>query len=237
MEDLAPGFDKLTTNAVDGAVKQAQRQELEKRADQSIELKKIKDTKDPKPKSIKVMKEGLAMAKDVQAEMVKRDKDLNKRKEKARIKCTKFKTHALFKEQLKLIALPPAGASCEEWEACLETIKAELGSQKAVETLWEYMAWLCGGLEGLSKAYPELFGGLNLSNPHSLEAVMRDPRVHKKLESEATELSILYDEWLSSRAEMRFLKGIAAVCKDIAMANAIAANQKVSAEELGRKKQ
>lgn len=236
MEDLAPGFDKLTTNAVDGAVKHAQRQELEKRADQSIELKKIKDTKDPKPKSIKTMKEGLAMAKDVQAEMVKRDKDLNKRKEKARIKCTKFKTHALFKEQLKLIALPPAGASCEEWEACLESIKAELGSQKAVETLWEYMAWLCGGLEGLSKAYPEMFGGLNLSNPHSLEAVMRDPRVHKKLESEATELSILYDEWLSSRAEMRFLKGIAAACKEVAMANAIASNQKVSAEELGRKK-
>lgn len=237
MEDLAPGFEKLTTNAVDSAVKTAHREDLEKRADESIQLKKIKDAKDPKPKSIKTMKEGLAMAKDVQQEMVKRDKDLNKRKEKARRKCTKFKNHPLFKDTLKLIALPAVASGCEEWEACLETIKTELGSQKAVETLWEYMAWLCGGLEGLSRAYPEVFGGINLSSPVSIEALMRDKRVQAKLEAEATELSILYDEWLTSRAEMRFIKGIAAIAKDVAMANAGAANAKVSSEELGRKKQ
>jgi hypothetical protein len=235
MEELAPGFDKLTTGAIDGAVKQAQRQDLEKRADESIQLKKIKETKDPKPKSIKTMKEGLAMAKDVQGEMVKRDKDLNARKEKARRKCTKFKNHPLFQAQLKLVGLPPVAASCEEWEACLETIKTELGSQKAVENLWDYMAWICGGLEGLSKAYPDIFGGVNLSNPISLGNVMKDPQVHKRMEQEAAELAILYDEWLSSRAEARFVKGMLAVVKDVAMLNAQHSNARVSAEELGRK--
>lgn len=236
MEDLAPGFDKLTTNAVDSAVKSAQREKLEDRADESIQLKRIKEQKDPKPKSIKTMKEGLAMARDIQSDMLKRDKDLNKRKEKARRRCAKFKNHVLFKEQLKLIALPPVSASCEEWEATLESIKSELGSQKAVENLWNYMAWLCGGLEGLSKTYPEMFGGLNLTNPVSLQALMKDPRVHKKLEAEAAELSILYDDWLTSRAEMRFINGLLEVAKDVAFHNAQAANAQVGAEELGRKK-
>lgn len=234
MEELAPGFDQLTTKAVDGAQRMAQRSNLEQRANESIELKKIKEAKDPKSASIKQMKQNFDMAREVQADFAKKDKDLQKRKEKARRKCTKFKLHPLFKDSLKLIALPPVGGSCEEWEACLETIKTELGSFKAIETLWEYMAWICGGIEGLSRAYPEIFGNINLSKPYSLEQLMRDPRVHKKLEQEATELSILYDEWLTSRAEMRFVKGLAVVVKELAMQNAIAGTKSVSPEELGR---
>lgn len=220
-----PGFDKLTTQAVQQKVSLEKQIKLEERAQESIALKKEKEKIDPKPikqpknMSIKGMKDTMELQKQITQELSKDNRALMKRKEDARRRVIKFKTNETLGPFLKNIKEPLVSASHEEWEACLSQIKSELGSRNALRSFWEYVTMLCGSIEGAVIMYPAFFQGINLSYPISITALVSSDKVQQRLNNEANELSILYDNWLSSSAEFRFLRGFADIIKEVALAN------------------
>lgn len=128
-----------------------------------------------------------------------------------------------FPAELKEVKVPPASADADSKRAFYDECKMILGSEGAVDAVFDAVGYVGVGLEWLSIAHPNLVP-LNLSSPVKLSTALASDHARTMMEREAKELAIEYQWLFSTRAEMRMLKNIYAVVMMVAQKNASSSN-------------
>lgn len=214
-----PGFDKLTTQAVENQSKANEQAKLESQVDTNLKRKEIKEKKEGKMTMPSLM--GAAKQNEAMREIVNKQDALKyeKRRKEVVRKVKKYKKNSFFKDILKDVPMPREGATLEEWIDTHEEIKSVMGSADAVEQLWAHIQQVTDALVMFSLAKPGWFRGKNFTAPQNLSFVIRQPETRQKLAKEVEELAIEYDKWLSRRVELRFLMAYVGVALQTAQYN------------------
>lgn len=215
-----PGFDRLTTAAVAGHAIQEEKKEMEKKIDDQIERKKMKEKKDPKLPSMAALK-GAAKQDELMKEIVSKEdkKEYNRKRMQIQIKVENLLNNRILGPHLKGIKAPPSSASLEDFEYTLNLIQNRLGSRDAVKTLWFYIHSIMDMVVAFNIQKPEYWGDINLAYPKNLSTELKSDKVREELAETIEEFAIMYDNWLTQSVETRLVFGLISVAMAVAREN------------------